>query len=256
MYKQRAFTLIELLVVISIIALLMAILVPSLSRAREQAKGVVCRSNLRQFGITCGAYIQDNDNSFFARHRELNYHWPQVLEPYGISEKFRLCPTATKLLTEGGMHPFAAWVRPGDGYPKGVPYASSYGMNGWVHKITKEDKCDNNCGHPIENNWGTADAKGASQAPLFLDALRMDGWPEPFDIPPEYEGDTIGPGETNNMRRFCGNRHNGGINGVFLDFTVGTIGLKELWKLKWHRGYDVNADPPIWPEWMERFKDY
>jgi len=57
--EKRGFTLIELLVVVAIIALLISILLPSLSRAREQAKGTVCMSNLKQIGMGFFFYGQD-----------------------------------------------------------------------------------------------------------------------------------------------------------------------------------------------------
>ena len=57
---DRAFTLIELLVVVSIIALLIAILLPSLKKARDQAKDTVCRSNMHQLGLAVGYYATEN----------------------------------------------------------------------------------------------------------------------------------------------------------------------------------------------------
>src|SRR6266496_3444922 len=57
-----AFTLIELLVVIAVIALLAALLVPAVIRAKEAGKGAACISNLRQAGIALQLYVQDNNN--------------------------------------------------------------------------------------------------------------------------------------------------------------------------------------------------
>jgi prepilin-type N-terminal cleavage/methylation domain-containing protein len=58
---RRAFTLIELLVVIAIIALLMAILMPSLNLAREQARSLHCRSNIRTLTLAWLMYKDEND---------------------------------------------------------------------------------------------------------------------------------------------------------------------------------------------------
>ncbi|MFZ2147634.1 MAG: type II secretion system protein [Sedimentisphaerales bacterium] len=64
MHKRKGFTLIELLVVIAIIALLMAILMPALNRAKKQVRTILCRSNLNQYGLAARMYLDDNDGSF------------------------------------------------------------------------------------------------------------------------------------------------------------------------------------------------
>ncbi len=60
---SRAFTLIEVLVVVAVIALLVSILLPSLNKARAQARSVVCASNLRQMGYA-GLFYQEKYNGY------------------------------------------------------------------------------------------------------------------------------------------------------------------------------------------------
>jgi len=64
--KRKAFSLIELLVVISVIALLMAILMPALTAARSQGRSLVCKSNLRQLLIANIGYAMENDGFYVA----------------------------------------------------------------------------------------------------------------------------------------------------------------------------------------------
>ena len=58
--KKTAFTLVELLVVIGIIATLIAILLPALSRAQSAAKGIACQSNMRQLALAVTMYANEN----------------------------------------------------------------------------------------------------------------------------------------------------------------------------------------------------
>jgi prepilin-type N-terminal cleavage/methylation domain-containing protein/prepilin-type processing-associated H-X9-DG protein len=58
--RLKAFTLVELLVVLAIIAILAALLLPAVNRARESGRGAACISNLRQVGIALQLYVDDN----------------------------------------------------------------------------------------------------------------------------------------------------------------------------------------------------
>ena len=70
-HRHHGFTLIELLVVVAIIALLISVLLPSLSQAREQAKRAVCLSNLRSLGTSMNTYANDDDKELLLPIHEM-----------------------------------------------------------------------------------------------------------------------------------------------------------------------------------------
>ena len=80
--KSRGFTLIELLVVISIIALLVSILMPALSKSREQARGVVCKTHLRSIGVCISLFSEDNDGRSFDAQETNSFFWKDANDEY------------------------------------------------------------------------------------------------------------------------------------------------------------------------------
>ena len=241
---------------IGVIALLMGILLPALGKIRKQAKAVACQSNLKQLGSILLIYANDNGGSAPTTSNE----WPSALQlPCSDHKGLYCCPLAIISIDEGGRHPFAAFSsasRTSWGPPT-IGFYASYGINGWVCNPPPAVTI-NPFGLPTANNWRKVNVKGASNIPLFLDSMWIDAYPDTNNIPPEFDGDEYGSGPMGNkqMRFFCINRHDGFVNGAFLNFSVRKIGLKELWKLKWHRNSDLNAPTPTWPDWMKKFKDY
>jgi prepilin-type N-terminal cleavage/methylation domain-containing protein/prepilin-type processing-associated H-X9-DG protein len=260
--RKKAFTLIELLVVIAIIALLMAILLPTLQRVRRQAKAVACQSKVRQWGPIFAMYTDDNNGRFFGDTPP--YYWVATMEDYCPDfNDMLLCPMAVKPKPSAYKTP---WVEPGGKFlawlskpdpPNGVLryYLGSYGLNEWVMAVRESPYGPDR----LRCFWGNCLIGGASNVPVLLDSAVNSMVVEPFFPPPEYED-----APWSLMSCFCINRHGGYVNGLFLDWSVRRIGLKELWTLKWHRQFDTanawtkagGVKPEDWPPWMRKFKDY
>lgn len=258
---------IELLVVISIIALLIAILMPALNRAREQAKAAQCMSNLKQLTTAMALYSENYDGAIMGMGHGPK-RWFRQLAPYLGDRSFKdnpneekgtkgvmqigICPS-TKLckITLGESTPGTdktTWYvsnpeddKGGDGYGM---YAS-YGVNSWL----------------LENVYGYSDTYPTiarkeyyysyksylslpSGVPVLGDCIWVNSWPAPSDLPPNdlHAGNGINYSDTG---RFCIDRHNMAVNVAFTDTRVQKVPLEELWTLKWHKKFRPRFDVVI-----------
>ena len=276
MMNKKAFTLIELLVVIAIIALLLAIMGPSLTRAKLQAQAVICRSNLKQWALVYALYANDNEDSF--PQSEAHSSSPGVTDedayflgallPYYEDLGLRDCPVTKDLNRQPSPNNYGGTFEQWGPFPPSIngaqwwdTYAEgSYGFNDWV--------ADPPPGMTffwsvMNSNWAarTPYEEGAYNIPMIFDSTWIDLAPRMNNRAPtneEHETDKYNDADwwSSAMQYVCIDRHTGGINSAFVDGNVRHVGIKELWYLKWHMNWTKCLPPNAWPTWTDKYKDY
>ncbi|MBP7049820.1 MAG: type II secretion system protein [Phycisphaerae bacterium] len=283
--NPRGFTLIELLVVISIIALLLAVLMPVISRVRAQAHAAGCQANLRQWGLYYSMYTTENEGkmpSVVDRTRWYAFVPPVLPREFFASDgggydlgasdatmregrRLLLCPAtkpqpldpaSTGLACRNGMTRLA-WSFRVDAGISGVS-GSSYAQNIWFYPspgFVKEGA----------TYWRSCLMKGASEVPVYSESRAAVALPCHIDEPPSCEDVPWSSWPSSvGLPCYAMNRHAGGINILFMDWSVRKVGIKELWTLNWCEDFDRagpwtkagGVQPEDWPEWMRGFKDY
>jgi prepilin-type N-terminal cleavage/methylation domain-containing protein len=290
---RGAFTLIELLVVIAIIALLMAILFPVLSRVRKQAKAMICRSHLRQWGLTLSAYTEEHEGRFPATIGGMDGFWllrgafisnqdpnaPQDSFHHFHTKDIACCPEATQpsgraggFSAGGNMDSFSLSASykiqgtPGSVFgaweitAPAPAFRGSYGLNDWLSKGFHRAFFDAAMLSHGRLDMNVLLLQGRSTIPVLLDAVMP--WSDPTDMwSPPMNAEIVSGVDIQN---FCINRHNGCVNGLFLDWSVRKVDLKELWTLNWYTEFNRagrwtkagGVKPQQWPKWMRGLKDY
>jgi len=249
----------DTLVVIICIIFLMANLAAIGPGGRRRAREALCLSRLMAWGQVFQAYTAANNGYFHTRQigtvQGYNQMWHKTYEPYYSDRIMLCCPAADNPNRDYGI--FSTWGGPNwDHSQFGMwnpgTYYGSYGFNRWIVDMGGGDQ--NNTRY-----WRRAGFKDASNVPVLMDCLFVNLWWNDNDQPPQYDGEFA-----SGIGQACINRHNGGVNVCFMDFSARKVGLKELWTLKGNRLFDTcgpwttcgGVQPEDWPLWMRDFKDY
>ncbi len=252
--RNRAFTLIELLVVIAIIALLLSVILPALNLAKEKAKNLSCRANLRSLAQAFRLYTEKNDGRVFGYGSGgVNNLWlQQIADQIGDINKVRYCPS-TKLNEANPFPGTAAWGTAKETWIWNVDVTEaehgSYGINGYIYSNTPDWIIPTD--EWKASQWPTTNVTANSASiPIFIDSMWVDLWPEDDDtVPPDHNLETgdigVNGADRNMMLRCMIDRHGGNLSVSFLDGHVEPIALENMWSLKWSREFTTTGQEQL-----------
>jgi prepilin-type N-terminal cleavage/methylation domain-containing protein/prepilin-type processing-associated H-X9-DG protein len=216
-YRKRAFTLIELLVVIAVIAVLMAILMPALNRAREQGKRISCLSNVKQLTMAWILYADANDDLIVSASPNMDDDAWVKYESTDDEERRR------ELIRLGALYPYCPDVK---------LFKCPTGVRGEVVTYALPDSMNGHDGIPGTEKlmvYRRSQIKRAGERIVFLDEGRLSSNSWTIHYQEERWWDQITA------------RHGDGTNFSFAD------GHSEYWKWKDPRTLDVaKADFDYW----------